>query len=464
MDDRLRVHDDVDAVVRRAEQVVGLDDLEALVHQRRRVDGDLAAHRPRRVLERLLDGDVLELGARAPAERAARRGEHELVDRARRLAGEQLVQRGVLGVDGDDLRAGGLGERHDELAADDERLLVGQREVDALPQRRDRRAEPRGADQRVEDEVGARLEHEPHEPLGPAQHLAVGPRLGGLRGGVRVGQRDPRRRRTRRACATSGSHDCSAPTARRARTRRCARATSSAWVPIEPVEPRMSRRRATERHYSRRPWPDGALPRAARRPAARSRGGCRSGPRRGPCRARGACPWRATRKRCVRRARRRLARIVRTSLLPLRTWIDRAGPPRRAERDPQRLPLPAAEHRAPQLRARQQAARVRAVVRLALGEAALAADQDRPAEVVPLARAPDLVADEEHAVRDALAVVAGAVPGQPARQPPEPRDPALLEDPASLRHLEDVDGGEAPHEPGEPEPHALAADDRLDRR
>ena len=50
VDDRLRVHDDVDVLVGHAEEVVGLDDLEALVHQRRRVDGDLAAHGPRRVL------------------------------------------------------------------------------------------------------------------------------------------------------------------------------------------------------------------------------------------------------------------------------------------------------------------------------------------------------------------------------------------------------------------------------
>ena len=84
VDDRLRVHDDVDAVVRRAEQVVRLDHLEALVHQRRRVDRDLAAHRPGRVPQRLLDGDGLELGARAAAERAAGRGQHEPVDRARR--------------------------------------------------------------------------------------------------------------------------------------------------------------------------------------------------------------------------------------------------------------------------------------------------------------------------------------------------------------------------------------------
>ena len=59
VDDRLRVHDDVDAVVGRAEEVVGLHHLQALVHQRRGVDRDLAAHPPRRVVERLLDRDAL---------------------------------------------------------------------------------------------------------------------------------------------------------------------------------------------------------------------------------------------------------------------------------------------------------------------------------------------------------------------------------------------------------------------
>ena len=91
---------------------------------------------------------------------------------------------------GQDLRARGLGELGDELAADDERLLVGQREVDALPQRRDRRAEAGRADQRVEHEVGAGLEHELDEPLGAGEHLAVRPRLGGAGGGVGVGERD----------------------------------------------------------------------------------------------------------------------------------------------------------------------------------------------------------------------------------------------------------------------------------
>ena len=58
VDDRLRVHDDVDPLVRDAEQVVGLDQLEPLVHQRRRVDRDLAAHPQVGMRERLVDGDV----------------------------------------------------------------------------------------------------------------------------------------------------------------------------------------------------------------------------------------------------------------------------------------------------------------------------------------------------------------------------------------------------------------------
>ncbi len=54
MDDRGRVHDDLDPVVVEPEEVVRLDELEALVRQRCGVDGDLRTHRPRRVRESLL--------------------------------------------------------------------------------------------------------------------------------------------------------------------------------------------------------------------------------------------------------------------------------------------------------------------------------------------------------------------------------------------------------------------------
>jgi hypothetical protein len=190
VDDRLRVHHDVDALVGHAEQVVGLHDLKALVHQRRRVDGDLAAHRPRRVVERLLDGHARQLGACAPAEGSARGGDRDPLQRAGRHAVQQVVDGRVLGVDGQQPRTGGLGQLGDELATDDQRLLVGQREVDALPQRRDGRAQAGRPDERVEHEVGAGLQHELHKALGADEHLAVGPRLGRAGGGIRIAQRD----------------------------------------------------------------------------------------------------------------------------------------------------------------------------------------------------------------------------------------------------------------------------------
>ena len=57
MDDGRRMHDDLDPLVVEPEEVVRLDQLEALVRERRRVDRDLRPHRPRRMREGLLHGD-----------------------------------------------------------------------------------------------------------------------------------------------------------------------------------------------------------------------------------------------------------------------------------------------------------------------------------------------------------------------------------------------------------------------
>ena len=101
---------------------------------------------------------------------------------------------------------------------------------------------PARADDAVEHEVGLRLRDEPDQALGAGEHLALRPR--------------PRRRWRRRrgrsarsgvtpcsiACLTSGTcwRPADSPTTSNAP---CARlTTSSAWVPIEPVEPRMRSR------------------------------------------------------------------------------------------------------------------------------------------------------------------------------------------------------------------------------
>jgi hypothetical protein len=71
------VDDDLELLVRETEQEVRFDQLEALVRQGRRVDGDLRAHAPGRVRERVGAGHLGQLRARAAAEGAARGGEDE---------------------------------------------------------------------------------------------------------------------------------------------------------------------------------------------------------------------------------------------------------------------------------------------------------------------------------------------------------------------------------------------------
>ena len=109
---------------------------------------------------------------------------------ARPLARDQLEERGMLGVHGQQLRPRGLCESGHQLAADDEALLVRQCEVDALPERRHRGAQAGRADQRVEDEVAVRVRDQLDEALGAGQHLDLRA-LARPRGRVRLGEGDP---------------------------------------------------------------------------------------------------------------------------------------------------------------------------------------------------------------------------------------------------------------------------------
>ncbi|MDR6099717.1 hypothetical protein QE454_003336 [Microbacterium sp. SORGH_AS454] len=124
--DRLRVHGHRDPVVRHVEEQVRLDHLKALVDESGGVRRDHTAHVPRGVSEGLRGGDVLQLVARASAEGASGCREHEPAHFTVVTGAQRLSDRGVLGVHRDDLPLGG--ERGDELAADDQRLFVGEGE------------------------------------------------------------------------------------------------------------------------------------------------------------------------------------------------------------------------------------------------------------------------------------------------------------------------------------------------
>src|SRR5436853_6140236 len=161
-----RVHDrrglqhGLDAVVRDRKEEVRLDQLEDLVRERRRVDGDLGPHAPRRMLERLLWGHRRQLVACAAAERTAGAGEHERVDLFRLATLETLEERRMLAVDRQDATAAASLRCERELARRDEALLVRKRKVGAVLERPQRRVHPGEADDRVEDDVGLRTVEE----------------------------------------------------------------------------------------------------------------------------------------------------------------------------------------------------------------------------------------------------------------------------------------------------------------
>ena len=98
------------------------------------------------------------------------------------------MQRGVLGVNRDQLGVGCLGQRAHQLAADDKALFVREGHIDAGAQRHDRRAKPRGANDRVQNEVSLRVSDECPQALVGGKHLTPPLRRSAFRGpGVRQG-------------------------------------------------------------------------------------------------------------------------------------------------------------------------------------------------------------------------------------------------------------------------------------
>ena len=161
MDDALRMDDHIQLLGRHVEEELGLDQLQTLVHERGRVDRDLAAHRPLGMLAGLLGrggGDSLR---RPGPERPARSGQDQTPNGTARIhagsAIRQALEDGiVLAVDRQQRDAGLAAGSAEKRAGHDDGFLVGQQHRACAARRRQRGRQARRPDDGGHDRVDAR--------------------------------------------------------------------------------------------------------------------------------------------------------------------------------------------------------------------------------------------------------------------------------------------------------------------
>ena len=153
MNYRLRMDHDFHVLIVHIEQEVRFDHLERFVDERRRIDGDLLAHRPGGMLQRFGDGRARYTLRLPSAEGATGGGEDQPRQFGRPAAGHALQHRAVLGVDGYDFAATLPRRRGDQLTGHHQRFLIRERDAFPRPQRRQCRLEPGRADDAVHDDL-----------------------------------------------------------------------------------------------------------------------------------------------------------------------------------------------------------------------------------------------------------------------------------------------------------------------
>ena len=256
----------LDAVVGDAEQLVGLDDLEALVHQRGGVDGDLRAHRPGRMGQGLVDADRGQLVGRPAPERPARGGEQQPGHVVAAVPARRHWWTAQCSESTGTISAPGVPRaRWHDRRPGDERLLVGQGQAPAGLEGGQGHRQPGEADHAVDDHVGQAWRWRPGPRARPAPRCPAGSRSAssaaerGVADGHHLGpeRAGPGRPAGRPSAGRRG------PPPRTARGRSAT--TSRAWVPIDPVEPtrltvtgRRSGPASADIRPARAPWSTGS--------------------------------------------------------------------------------------------------------------------------------------------------------------------------------------------------------------
>ena len=104
-------------------EVMSLNELKALIHERGAIDGNLGTHLPGWMRQGVVGRNVFKLLARISEERTTRTGEPDPLDVGGVLANKALEDGTVLGVNRNELAR--LNQRHQKVSANNNGLFVG---------------------------------------------------------------------------------------------------------------------------------------------------------------------------------------------------------------------------------------------------------------------------------------------------------------------------------------------------
>src|SRR5258708_5006002 len=124
MDCGLRMYDHAHLRGRQVEQSAGLDDLETLVHQRGRINGDAVAHFPCGMVQRLGNSNIGKFGYRSIQKRSARSSEPDTADFIRPATAQTLMDGIMLAINWKQRLALAAGFGGDELSGGHEAFFV----------------------------------------------------------------------------------------------------------------------------------------------------------------------------------------------------------------------------------------------------------------------------------------------------------------------------------------------------
>ena len=195
MHDALALDNDLNLFRRQAEQPHGLDQLQTLVHQGGRVNGDLCPHVPVGVLEGVSFGLAAQLLGLHPEEGTAGSREQDLGQAGGALLILQALENGrVLTVHRQQLYTMLCHGLCDQMAAGDKALLVGKRQIMAAFNGAQAGTQTRNAHHAVQHHIGAVQCGQLLEPLRPYQQPGRICTTGKLRiqpaGCIRIGHTD----------------------------------------------------------------------------------------------------------------------------------------------------------------------------------------------------------------------------------------------------------------------------------